>query len=144
MEESSNVPSSKKAWKPDKCIPQTTKTPQNEIQPSSLGNKIQFMKDHAIIDKFISTWPKERDLIKWIHQWWKPKGEVDLQLGLKGFFTTIFHSIEEKERVFENGPYFYGTVGIHMKYWIEIFDPNTEDFTCVLVWIWLYSLPNEF
>jgi hypothetical protein len=52
------------------------------------------MKDHAIIGKFIVIWPSERDVIKWIKYWWKPKGKVDFQLGSKGFFTTIFHSIE--------------------------------------------------
>lgn len=91
------------------------------------------MKDHAIIVKFICTWPNERDLVCWIHQWWKPKGDVDLQLGSKGFFTTIFHSLEDKERIFDNDPYFYGAVGLHMRYWTKTFNPDKEDFTCVLV-----------
>ena len=74
------------------------------------------MKDHAIITKFIGTSPNERDLVKWIRQWLNPKGDVDLQLGSKGIFTTIFHSLEDKERIFDNEPYFYGATGLHMRY----------------------------
>lgn len=47
-------------------FPKTTETPRYEIKPGSLGEKIQYMKDHAIIAKFIGTWPNERDLIRWI------------------------------------------------------------------------------
>ena len=31
-----------------------------------------------------------------------------------------------------------------MRYWIEKFNLDKEDFTFVPVWIWLYSLPQEF
>jgi hypothetical protein len=30
---------------------------------------------------------------------------------LKGFFTIIFYNLEDKDQVFENGPYFYNSVG---------------------------------
>ena len=73
------------------------------------------MKDHTIIEKFIGTWPNKRDLIRWIRQWWKPRGDVDLQLGCKGIFTTIFHSLEDKVHIFDNGPYFYGAAELHMR-----------------------------
>jgi len=39
---------------------------------------------------------------------WKLKGKLDLQLGFKGFFTIIFHSLKDNDRIFENGPYFFG------------------------------------
>ena len=115
-----------------------------EIRPKSLGEKIQYMKDHAIIAKFIGTWPNKKDIIRWIRQWWKPKGDVDLQLGSKVFCTTIFHSLEDKARAFDSDPYFYGANGLHMRYWTEMFNPNKEDFTYVPIWIRLYSLPHEF
>lgn len=115
-----------------------------EIRPGSLGNIIQYMKDHAIIFKFIGTWSNEKGPIKWIHQWWNPKGDVDLQLGSKEFFTTIFHLLEDIERIFDNGPYFYGAARQHIRYWTERFNPNKEYFTNVPVWIHLYSLFQEF
>ena len=36
-------------------------TPRYEIRPGSLGENIQYMKDYAIIAKFIGTWPNEQD-----------------------------------------------------------------------------------
>ena len=72
------------------------------------------------------------------------KGDVDLQLGSKGFFTTIFDSLEDRARVFDNGSYYYGSAGFHMCYWTKKFNPDKEDFTCVPIWIRLYSLPQEF
>jgi hypothetical protein len=47
------------------------------------------MRDHAIISKFMGVWPMEKSLEWWIQTKWKPKVEVDLKLGSKGFFTTI-------------------------------------------------------
>lgn len=63
---------------PRNCISKTKEIPRYEIRPSSLGNRIQYMKDHAIISKFIGTWSNEKDLIKWIGQWWNKKGDVGL------------------------------------------------------------------
>jgi len=67
------------------------------------------MKYHALIYKCIDIWPLEQDHVKW-----NPKGHIDLKLGAQGFFTMIFTSLEDKERSFENGPYFYYNVGLFM------------------------------
>jgi len=62
------------------------------------------MKYDVVIYKFIGIFPFERDMVKWFQLKWKPKGHVDMKLGAQGFFTMIFTSLEDKERVFENGP----------------------------------------
>jgi hypothetical protein len=80
----------------------------------------------------------------WIKARWKVKGRIDLELGSKGFFTTIFSDPSEREKVFEEGPYFFNSVGLHMRYWTERFTPEKENFTEASVWIRLYSLPREF
>jgi len=80
----------------------------------------------------MGLWPSERDLVKWIQQW-KPKGHYDLQLGSKGFFTIILHNLEDRNRIFEGGPYFYNSVGIFLHFWTENFNPKKEDFTHVPV-----------
>ena len=67
---------------------------------------IQYMKDHTLIAKFIGIWPSERSLVRWIEKHWKPKGGYDLRLGAKGFFTIIFYHAEDRNWVFEGGPYF--------------------------------------
>jgi hypothetical protein len=52
--------------------------------------------------------------MKWIKHWWNLKGDYELQLSSKGFFTIIFCSLEDKDRVFENGPYLYNSVGLYL------------------------------
>ena len=102
------------------------------------------MQTYAIICKFMGLWPTEKALQAWIRYHWKPKGSIDLHLGSKGFFTVVFANIEDKDRVFEGGPYFYAAVGLYMRLWMMNFVPERETFTSVLVWVSLYSLPLDY
>ena len=43
-------------------------------------------------------------------------------------------------KIFENGPYFYNSVGLFLTPWKERFDPDKENLMIVLVWIRMYSL----
>lgn len=70
------------------------------------------------------------------------QGHFDLQLGSKGFLIAIFRNLEDKDQIFENGPYFFNSVGLSLHYWMERFNPWKEDFTYAPVWIRLYSLPQ--
>ena len=52
--------------------------------------------------------------------WWtniklKPKEHHDLQLGSKGFFTVIFSFLEDKDDIFEHGPYLFYYAGLYLK-----------------------------
>jgi hypothetical protein len=60
------------------------------------GEHTQFMQEHALIGKFLGLWPSERDLNKWIKHWWNPKGDYEVQLSSKGFFTIILYNLEDK------------------------------------------------
>lgn len=104
----------------------------------------EHMAEHAIICKFMGIWPSERTLCQWIKQQWKPKGDVQLHLGAKGFFTLVFTSLEDKDRVFEGGPYFLAAAGLYMRPWKPNFVPERESFTQVPVWIRLFSLPIDY
>jgi hypothetical protein len=84
------------------------------------------MQYHALICKFMGLWPSEKSLMWWIKTRWKPKGEVTLKLGSKGFFTTIFNLEEDRERVFQGGPYFFNSVGLYMRIWKENFSPKRK------------------
>jgi hypothetical protein len=83
-------------------------------------------------------------LIKWIQYWWKPRGHYDLPLGSKGFFTIILHNSKDRNRIFDGGPYFYNSASLFLRFWTKKFSPEKEDFAHALVWIRLYSLPQEF
>jgi len=104
-----------------------------------INERIQYMKDHALIGKFIGIWPIEKALTRWINVTWKPKGRVDLHLWFKGFFTMVFNNLKDRERVFEDGPYFYNSTRLYLPY----FNPDREDLVIALVWICIYSLSHE-
>jgi hypothetical protein len=131
-------------WTPGKCIPQAPQAPKYVVSSPRIEEQKQYMRDNALVGKFLGLWPSERDLIKWIHYWWKPRGHYDLQLGSKGFFTIIFHNPEDRNRVFDGGPYFFNSAGLFLRFWTEKFSPEKEDFAHAPVWIRLYSLPQEF
>jgi hypothetical protein len=133
-----------KGWEPGKCIPQLEKAPRYLIKSNRVGEHTEFMKEHALIGKFLGLWPSERDLHKWIKHWWNPRGDYEVQLSSKGFFTIILYNLEDKDRIFENGPYFFNSAGLFLRFWTERFSPDKEDFTMAPVWIRLYSLPQEF
>jgi hypothetical protein len=131
-------------WLPGKCIPQAPHAPKYIVNSPRIEEQKQYMRDHALIGKFLGLWPSERDLIKWIQYWWKPKGHYELQLGSKGFFTIILHNLEDRNRIFDGGPYFFNSAGLFLRFWTERFSPEKEDFAHAPVWIRLYSLPQEF
>jgi hypothetical protein len=65
-------------------------------------------------------------------------------LGSKGFFTIILHNLEDRNHIFDGGPYFFNSVRLFLRFWTEKFSPEKEDFAHALLWIKLYSLPQEF
>lgn len=130
--------------KPGQVIPKMVDCPELVIQSDLVAKKTQYFKDHALIGKFLGFWPTERALIGWIKAVWKPKGHYDLQLGAKGFFTIVFFNLEDRTRVFENGPYFFNSAGLFLRVWRERFSPETEDLSIAPVWVRLFSLPAEF
>jgi hypothetical protein len=57
---------------------------------------------------------------------------------------AIFTSLEGKDIVFENDPYFFNSVDLFLHPWTKQFIPDKEDFTVAPVWIRLYSLLQEY
>jgi hypothetical protein len=102
------------------------------------------MKMHALICKFMGLWPIERMLRKWIKYHWKPNREVELHLDSKGFFTAVFMNLEDRDRVFEGGPYFHASAGLYMQPWKENFSPEKETFKKVSVWLRFYFLLLDY
>lgn len=92
----------------------------------------------------MGIWPTKRAL-KWCIQIkWTPKGEIQLQLGSKGFFTVIFDLLEDRDKIFEGEPYFYNSAGLYMRFWREKFTPEKEDFTRVPICVHFYYLLTDY
>lgn len=67
------------------CKPVATYRPKVELPSDRINARIQYMRDHALIGKFIGIWPNEKALRAWINVKWHPKGHITLHLGPKGF-----------------------------------------------------------
>jgi hypothetical protein len=126
------------------CKPKTTLIPKVILEDPQTQLFRDQMKTHALICKFMGLWPTEKTLRSWIKYQWKPSGEVDLHLGSKGFFTTVFMNLEDRDKIFEGGPYFHASTGLYMRPWKENFSPEKETFKSVPVWLRLYSLPLDY
>jgi hypothetical protein len=98
-----------KPWMPGKCIPQAPQAWKYVINSPRIEEQKQYMRDYALVGKFLGLWPSKRVLVKWIQYWWKMRGHYDLHVGSKGFFTIIFHNLEDHNRIFDGGPYFYNS-----------------------------------
>jgi hypothetical protein len=75
--------------------------PKYVISTPIIEEQKKYMRDYVLVGKFLGLWPSERELVKWIHHWWNPKGNYDLQLGSKGFFTIILHNLEDQNHIFD-------------------------------------------
>ena len=83
-------------------------------------------------------------MLWWINVTWKPLEHFDLHLGAKGFFTFIFLNLEDRNKIFEGGPYFFNSIGLFLRPWKEKLNMDSEDLSFVSIWIGIYSLPSEY
>ena len=84
-----------KAGSRGKCLPCAVKKPRFIIPMNKLECYRSYMKDHALICKFIGVWPSKKNLTRWIQRKWQPRGHIELTLGAKGFFTVIFSNLQD-------------------------------------------------
>ena len=94
------------------------------MKEEGFRSHLQHKRDHALIEKFVGIWPSEKYLLSWINVTWKPLEHFDLHFGAKGFFTVVFLNLEDRNRIFEGGPYFFNSIGMFLRPWKEKFNPD--------------------
>ena len=129
--------------KAGKLMPKSKTVPKIQIKSDRVREDIKYMKERALIGKFVGIFPTQKTLVWQINTTWKPQGHYDLQLGAKGFFTVIFFNEEERTRIFESEPYFFNSAGLFLRPWKECFNRDKENLTIAPVRIRMYSLPME-
>ena len=85
------------------CKPKTTLIPKVILEDPQTQLFRDQMKTDALIFKFMGFWPTKKTLRSWIKYQWKSSGEVELHLRLKGFFTSVFMNLEDRDKIFEGG-----------------------------------------
>ena len=109
------------------CKPVAAERSKVEFPSHRINAQIQYMRDHALIGKFIGIWSNKKALWGWIAVKWSPKGNITLQLRPKGFFTAIFNYLEDRNMVLDGGPYFFNAANLYLRGWVERFNPDKED-----------------
>eukprot|EP00253_Pinus_taeda_P034064 PITA_34064 len=100
------------------------------------------LEKKAIICRFNGFWPKTEALYQWIHTVWTKNCQI--HLCLKGFFIVIFLEEEEREKILNEGPWFWGSAGLFVTPWFPEFDANTTVVSRMPVWVRLHNLPLHF
>jgi hypothetical protein len=124
VEPSMSHPKEYRGWELGKCIPQSNKPLRYLISSTRVAEHTQFMREHALIGNFLGLWPSEWDLLRWIKDWWNPKGDYEVQLNSKGVFMIILYNLEDTDRIFDNRPYFYNSTGLFLRFWKDHFNPE--------------------
>ena len=106
------------------CKPISKEIPTLIIEDPWIEEYRDHMRKHALIYRFIGVRLNEKALCWWINQKWKPKGDFELQMGSRSFFTVIFAHKEDRDRILEGGPYFYNFVGLYIMHWRPNFAPE--------------------
>lgn len=96
----------------------------------------------AVICRFNGFWPKTDALYQWIHTVWTK--DCHIHLCSKGFFIVIFLVAEEREKIFNEKPWFWGSAGLFVTPWFPEFDANTMVVSRMPVWVRLHNLPLHF
>lgn len=88
-------------------------------------------------------WPSPRSMDAWIKKTLTPtmKGEIALFVVGNGFFIFLFENKEDKEVIFRNGPYLFGSRGMYLNIWTLDFNPDEDIPTPIRVWFKLLHLP---
>lgn len=107
-----------------RCKPKTIESLRVIITDPELKAYMDRMAIHAVICKFMGFWPIEKALSQWIKKTWKLKGDLTLHLGAKGFFTVVFANLEDRDCIFDGGPYFYASESLYMRPWKQNFAPE--------------------
>lgn len=56
----------------------------------------------------------------------------------------IFQFLEDKDLIFQNGPYFFENGGIYLNKWTLYFDPIEDIYSSILVWLKIPHLPLAY
>jgi len=109
-----------------------------------LVNTSSIYSDHAVIGKFLGLCPSEKTLSGGSTSGGNQKGMWNWSWAWRASLQPFFSDIEDRNRVFGNGPYIFNSAGLYLRFWMEKFNPDTEDFARPPLWIRLYSLPQEY
>lgn len=92
---------------------------------------------------FTGMWSSHHSMDLWIDQTRRSKTKGDINLYARGnkLFAFLFELKEDRDAIFRDGPYFFGSRGMYLNKWMMDFNPNEGIRMMIHVWRKLPRLP---
>jgi len=120
-----------------KDIPEISLPPETPIQVAL------SLAERALVGQFTGLWPSPKSTEIWVNKDRAPliKNSVTSYFLGQGFFLFEFTSKDDKDLIFQNGPYFMGPQGLYLNKWMPGFDPAADAPTAIPVSVRLPNVP---
>lgn len=115
----------------------------SETVDNILGTTDELSSFSAIF-RFRGFWLSLSNLHAWISKHWEPilDSEVHIFPVAKGFFMVKFNSVKDRKTILCNYSFSWeDRFPLMAKPWHMDFDPLTESFNKVPIWVWISNLP---
>ena len=105
--------------------------------PSGFRKTSLTFSDKVVVLKYKGVWPSPKYVEQWSDKVWKPitKGNFGIFTVYNCFFAFIFEHKEDRDIVFQNGLYFFGSRGMSLNTWSLDFILDKDIPTIVHVWV---------
>jgi len=99
--------------------------------------------ERELIGQFTGLWPSPKVVDAWLKRNWRSlvKEGIRSYLVGKGFFVFVFDSVEDRNLIFRNGPYFMSPRGLYLNQWTLDFNMSQDVPSTVPIWVCLPHLP---
>jgi len=83
--------------------------------------------------KITRIWPSPESMVNWVQRNWKffIKGKLTHYFYGWGFYVFFFEDKEDRDLIFRNIPYFFGTKGMYLNWWNSNFNLEHDVLICV-------------
>lgn len=112
-------------------VEQLNYTPELNIDIPEIDEHYTIFEKQASICRFNCFWPKPIELFHWIFTNWTTQCEI--HLCSKGFFVVNFPTVEARDIIIQEGPWFWGSTDLFIPPWFPEFDANTMVVSRILV-----------
>ncbi|GLJ22372.1 hypothetical protein SUGI_0421160 [Cryptomeria japonica] len=107
-----------------------------------IGEDVDFLRDLAIICRFIGIGADCKKIDKWIEDTWKTPHIT--KFLPRGFFIVIFAMEEERHKVLDGGLWSMDSKPLYIQRWHRNFNPLKIEPYDKPLWIRLHNLPMEY
>ena len=127
---------------PSQKFVKKTYMPSVEIPAKTCQTDLNLVV-RGLIGKFTGISPFPKAIDGWVQRNWRPLVSEGIRNHFvkRGYYVFVFDSVEDRDLIFQNGPYFMGPHGLSLNKWSPDCDPSQYVPLIVPVWVRLPHLP---